>query len=153
MTIDENEMNRRLVNLAGSPTSRIWRVDYGALSPPERVFRSVWELEADVNNGGFLQYLSNSTGGLAPCAAGALRAIGATTMSEIVEQAVAAVGRDISWLDNGAREAALAALAPEAEAKLDEFDKAFYAYPDNLTTLLYRYVSEHRDEINVPSEF
>ena len=55
--------------------------------------------------------------------------------------------------DDGARSAALAALAPGAVAKLGECDQAFFAYPDDLTALLYKYVSEHREEINVPSEF
>jgi hypothetical protein len=153
MTIDVNEKNRRLVKLASSPNSRFWRIDYGALSLPERVFRAVWELEAEVNNGGFHQYFSNNTGSLAPDAADALRAIGATTMPGIVEQAVKSVGHDISWSDDGARSAALAALAPGAVAKLGECDQAFFAYPDDLTALLYKYVSEHREEINVPSEF
>jgi hypothetical protein len=153
MTIDVNEMNRRLVKLAESPNSRFWRIDYGALSSPERVFRAVWELEAEVNNGGFHQYFLNSSGSLVPDAADALRAIGAATMSEIVEQAVEAIGHDISWPDDDARKASLAALAPGAVAKLGKFDQAFFAYPDNLTALLYKYVSEHREEIKVPSEF
>jgi hypothetical protein len=153
MTIDVNEKNRRLVELASSPNSRFWRIDYRALSLPERVFRAVWELEAEVNNGGFHQYFSNNTGSLAPDAADALRAIGATTMPGIVEQAVKSVGHNISWSDDGARNAALAALAPGAVAKLGECDQAFFAYPDDLTALLYKYVSEHREEINVPSEF
>jgi Domain of unknown function (DUF4375) len=153
MTIDVDEMNRRLIKLAESPSSRFWRIDYGALSPPERVFRAVWELEAEINNGGFHQYFWNSSGSLVPDAAGALRAIGAITMSEIVEQAVEAVGHDINWSDDSVRRASLAALTPAVVAMLDEFDQAFFAYPDNLTMLLYKYVSEHRKEINVPSEF
>jgi hypothetical protein len=153
MKIDVDEMNRRLVKLAESPNSRFWRIDYGALSPPERVFRAVWELEAEINNGGFHQYFWNSSGSLVPDVAGALRAIGAITMSEIVEQAVEAVGHDIYWSDDSVRRATLAALAPAVVAMLDEFTQAFFAYPDNLTMLLYKYVSEHRKEINVPSDF
>jgi hypothetical protein len=153
MTIDMEEMNRRLIELAESPNVRFWRIDYGALSPPERVFRAVWELEAEVNNGGFHQYFWNSSGTLVPDAAGALRAIGASKMSKIVEQAIEAVGHDIDWSDDSVRRATLDALAPAAVATLDEFDEAFFAYPDDLTTLLCKYVSEHRKEINVPPEF
>jgi hypothetical protein len=153
MTIDAHEMNRRLIDLSESPNSRFWRIDYGELSPPERVFRAIWELEAEVNNGGFHQYFSNSTGSLVPYAADALRAIGATTMSGIVEQAVESVGHDIAWSDDAARKAALAALAPGAVAKLGECDQAFFAYPDDLTALLYKFVSEHREEIKVPPDF
>ncbi len=153
MTIDVNEKNRRLVQLADSPHSRFWRVDYGALSRPERVFRAIWELEAEVNSGGFHQYFSNNTGSLVPDAADALRAIGATTMSAIVGQAIEALGREIPWSDNAARKAALATLSSEVVAKLGQCDQEFFAYPDNLTTLLYKYVSEHREEIKAPLGF
>jgi hypothetical protein len=42
-------MNRRLVKLA-DPEARIWRADYDMFSPPQRVFRVVWELVAEANN-------------------------------------------------------------------------------------------------------
>jgi hypothetical protein len=42
-------MNRRLVKLA-DPEARIWRADYDTFSPRQRVFRVVWELEAEANN-------------------------------------------------------------------------------------------------------
>ena len=153
MTIDLNEMDQRLLKLADSPDSWFWRIDPGALSPPERVFRSVWELEAEINNGGFRQYFSNSSGSLVLDAADALRAIGAATMSGIVERAIESVGQDVFWSDDGVRKAALAALDSRAVAKLGECDQVFLAYSDNLTALLYKYVSEHREEINVPPEF
>jgi hypothetical protein len=52
MTIDNREMNRRLIRLSENPTSRFWRLDYKDLSIPERVFLVIWELESEVNNGG-----------------------------------------------------------------------------------------------------
>jgi hypothetical protein len=58
MAIDGREMNRRLIKLSESSTSRFWRLDYGDLSPPERVFLLVWELESEVNNGGLPTALS-----------------------------------------------------------------------------------------------
>ena len=61
MKIDRNEMNRRLIRLAESPNIRFWRVDYDQLSFPERVFVLIWELESEVNNGGFHQYFLHLT--------------------------------------------------------------------------------------------
>src|SRR5215472_12379335 len=78
MTIDHREMNRRLIKLSESPTSRFWRLDYKDLSAPERVFLVIWELESEVNNGGFQQYFHNSSGALAPHAVDALKTLGAT---------------------------------------------------------------------------
>jgi hypothetical protein len=153
MTADRNEMNHRLVKLAKSSECRFWRLDYDALSLPKRVFRAIWELESEVNNGGFHQYFSNSSGSLVPNVVDALRAIGAVAMAGIVGCAIEAVGPSVSWSDDSARQASLGDLSPEAMEKLDELDQAFYAYPDDLTALLYRFVSKHRDEVGVPAEF
>lgn len=62
MMADFGQMNQRLLRLAESPNSRFWRVNYEALSRAEQIFLMIWELEAEVNNGGFHQYFSNSSG-------------------------------------------------------------------------------------------
>jgi hypothetical protein len=153
MSIDANEMNRRLVGLAESRDVRFWRVDYSQLSAPEQVFLVIWELEAEVNNGGFEQYFSNSSGRLAPHAGGALRAIGAEAMAAIVDQAFSAVDHGVSWSNDEARKATLIALKSETLQKLEGLDEAFRAYPNNLNDLLYRFVSAHRGEIGAPADF
>lgn len=52
MAIDDREMIKRLIHLNESK-GEFWASDYDGLSEPKRVFRIVWELEAEVNNGGF----------------------------------------------------------------------------------------------------
>lgn len=153
MTIDTNEMNRRLIALAESPAGRFWRVDYAALSVPERTFRSVWELEAEVNNGGFEQYFSNSSGRLAPQAPAALRAIGAVQMATIVDEAIAALGADFPWLDDEERQERATDLPPETVEQIEALEQRFFSYPDDLTALLYAYVGSHRDDIGAPPGF
>lgn len=151
MSLDTSEMNQRLVEFAENQNSRLWHVDYTALSPPERVFRAIWELEAEVNNGGFHQYFLNSSGSLAPDAVDALRTIGADAMAGIVEHAIKIAGYEALAFDD-TRKAKLD-VGPEVLEKLDELDQAFYANPDNLTVLLYKYVSDHAGEMMVPEEF
>jgi hypothetical protein len=56
------------------------------------VFVCVWELEADVNNGGFDQYYFNSSGDLAGDAVESLNAIGAKNTADVVRQANALFG-------------------------------------------------------------
>lgn len=68
-------MIRRLIALSESPDARFWRVDYHQLSPPERVFRAIWELEGEANNGGLDQYFFNSSGSLVPDVVDALKTI------------------------------------------------------------------------------
>jgi uncharacterized protein DUF4375 len=147
VAIDKNEMNSRFIRLAESPEAGFWRFDYNELSHPERVFRAIWELEAEVNNGGFEQYFSNSSGELAPHVVDALRVIGAPAMADIVQGAIDAVGPSTAWHDDDARQAHIDALAPETRIELDSCDQRFMAYPENLMELLYRYVCENRNDI------
>jgi len=46
------------------------------LAEPERVFICLWQLEAQVNNGGFHQFYFNSSGNLARDTVSSLQAIG-----------------------------------------------------------------------------
>jgi len=154
MAIDGREMNRRLINLSESATSRFWRLDYRDLSPPERNFLLVWELESEVNNGGFHQYFHNSSGALAPDVVGALKAIGAEATAELAQRALHVVGDAIaSWSDDAARQRSVKSLSPQARQFLDELDQQYYACPEDLTPLLYNYVAEHRAEVHAPSDF
>lgn len=136
-------MNRRLIALAEAPGAPFWLSDYDALSRPQQVFRSVWELEAEVNNGGFLQYMENGSGALAAHAADALREIGGALMANIVSAALHVAGPDAQSPDDGVRAAAVAALPPDRLQSLEELDRAFLGYPENLTLLLYAYVQAH----------
>src|SRR5205807_1179087 len=140
VTLETKEMNRRLIELAEDPKRRFWRLDYDALSEPERTFRAIWELEAEVNNGGFRQFFLNDSGGLVLHAVNALRRVEAHAMADIVQRAVYAVGSNTAWSDNLTRQAKLRKLSNEVEEELNKLSEEFFSYPDNLTTLLYRYV-------------
>jgi hypothetical protein len=150
--ISDKEMNHRLIELTTSPRMRVWRVSYDDLSSPERVFGVVWELEADVNNGGFKGYFSNHSACLAPCAADALRTIGAVFAAAIVERALEAAG-NLAWSNIDLRRAQIQGLTQAATERLEALTQEFFTYPDNLTALLYRYVCQHRAELGAPDDF
>jgi len=154
MAIDSKEMNHRLIKLSESPISRFWRLDYQDLSPAERVFLLIWELESEVNNGGFQQYFHNSSGEHAPEVVAALKTIGAPATADIAQRAVNAVGDAITiWSDDAPRQASVARLSPQVRQTLDELDREYYKCPEALTPLLYNYVTEHRAEVRAPSDF
>jgi hypothetical protein len=89
------------------------------LSRHDRLILLVGELEADVNNGGFDQYLLNKGRRRARAALSARRAIGARRTAGLLE----------------------AALDPAATSRdLDALDGRFYAGPDDLAVLAMRYV-------------
>jgi hypothetical protein len=64
-----------------------------------------------------------------------------------------AVGSSFDWRDDEARREKLTALPITVRRELESLDQLFFRYPNDLTTLLYRYVSEHRDQIGAPADF
>jgi len=154
MAIDSGEMNRRLIKLSESPTSRFWRLDYKDLSPPERVFLLIWELESEVNNGGFQQYFLNSSGEHAPEVVAALKTIGAPATADLAQRALDVVAGTVKdWSDHAGRQGSVARLSAQARRTLDELDREYYRCPEDLTPLLYNYVTEHRSEVRARSDF
>ena len=61
------------------------------ITPEERVVLAIEAMEREVNNGGFHQFITNSTHEFAPEIADALKRIGATVAASLAEQAVAAL--------------------------------------------------------------
>jgi hypothetical protein len=154
MTIDNREMNRRLIKLSESPTGPFWRIDYDKLSAPEQVFLLIWELESEVNNGGFHQYFYNSSGALAPNVVSALKSLGAEATADIAQRALNAVGNAItSWSNDADRQASVNRLSSEARQILETLDQEYYKCPEDLTPLLYQYVTQHRIEVHAPLDF
>ena len=126
-------------------------IGYESLSQPERAFLCIWDLEAQVNNGGFWQYFFNTHGNRAREAHEALIAIGARHTAAIMYDAFAVFGtsgppavrddrRDLMdhWEEDGPQYRALSAL-----------DQRFYRYEDNLSDLLCRYVEAHASDFRL----
>lgn len=111
----------------------------------DRVFMAIWVLEAELNNGGFSQWMFNSSGDSAAFAVAALREVGAEQAARVCEQLFALLPGGAPHVDREQRqvqlEAAEAALGPdEFERACGRHERAFYALEDELRDLLLRYV-------------
>ena len=142
--VDEN---RWLIQLAESDKARFFKVAFEELTAAEHVFLCVWELEAEVNNGGFDQYFSNTSGDYARHVEAARTAIGAKRMQKIVRQAIDTVGEEVLSEDQEQRQERLLALDEDKLEKLEKIDQLYFAYPDNVTKLLYAYVQKDKAQI------
>lgn len=125
---------------------RMERVGFDALTPAERVFRVVDEIEREVNNGGFDQYFINSSGDHAGQAVAALEAIGAHRTADIFRKALAVFGAIPPSPDGDTRFTQVAALRDEAAPVWHALEGEFYDYPDDLLTLQLGFVRAHRAE-------
>lgn len=144
------DMNKWLIEFAGS-RERLWKTPFDRLSFPEQVFVCVWELEAEVNNGGFDQYFFNVAGDNAHAVLAALDAIDAMRAREIAADAIAVFGPAGPPRDRDERQEILARFTEVQTERLDELGQAFLRYPDDLTSLLYAYVQQHESDFHSSS--
>ena len=139
-----------LIKISEAVWAREAAVGVKALSPGERVFLCVWNLEAEVNNGGFDQFYRNSAGDNAIETPVALREIGATQAAAIAEAANGVFGPSGPPSDRDARTAALERLGSLAIDALDALDARFFEYPDDLAALLTTFVERNREQFYQP---
>jgi len=110
-----------------------WQFD--ALPLREQQISALWRLEADVNNGGFLQFFCNWGETTCRTAIAALAEIGALKMHFLVKRMRAVLDR----LEGSPQIQGLMDLyqhlTPAEHDALEALDEAFWAYPDRLSKL------------------
>jgi hypothetical protein len=141
------DKNKQLCALSENPAAQFWKVSYQELTAAEKVFVSIWELEAEVNNGGFDQYFLNSSGDNAGHCVSALEKIGAFNFAALVKQAVSVFENSTPPDDPEIRQPLVVNFSDEQKKFLNELDQKFFKYPDNLTDLLFDFVTKNRAEI------
>ena len=82
------DKNLYLIELSESQQTDFGRVAFDEQPESQKTFSAIWELESQVNNGGFDQYFRNCDTAEIAYAPTALRAIGASSCANIVERAI-----------------------------------------------------------------
>jgi hypothetical protein len=137
------DRERYLIGLSEKLCPLVWEASLSVLSEPEQVFVCVWQLEAEVNNGGFSQFYYNSAGDNAVSTVPALERISALHTAAIVGKANALFPGGPA-ADRDSRQTALDKLNDSA---FEDLDEAFLAYADDLSELLFTFVQDHRANI------
>ncbi|MEG2050439.1 MAG: DUF4375 domain-containing protein [Comamonas sp.] len=110
--------------------------DTAQISRAQHELVALWRMEADINNGGFLQLLGNWGVGNLQVALQALQAIGAPATQQCLQAMLSVVAR----FEESPEETSLAdlpALLTEAEhEQLQALDDAFWNYPERLAKLV-----------------
>ncbi|WP_340007586.1 DUF4375 domain-containing protein [Paenibacillus sp. FSL K6-0276] len=113
--------------------------DWNTLTPQEQEIAALWLLEADVYNGGFVQFFCNWGDEAYICAVRALQAIGAAHALEIVQSGYAC----IEHLSEDNRLTQLwdipKFLTEEEVERLDKLDKRFWEDQDRIAEIAHRY--------------
>lgn len=117
---------------------RLAAVGFANMTERERDIAALWQIEAEVTNGGFVRYYSGARGDLAGHAAEALARLGATGKAAIVRSANALFGPSGPPPDRSRRQAALQALDARARAAIDELEDRYLQDPMDVDELVER---------------
>lgn len=119
---------------------------FAGLSHADQVFHCIWILETELNNGGFSQYMFNSTGDRALAAVNALREVGANDLAAVCESFFALLPDGAPEADQDARQAQLDEAAERMgedafEIACETLEARFYAGEDDLHRQLVAYMT------------
>jgi hypothetical protein len=138
--------NNILISLSESDKTQFGKQDFESQSTPQKIFSAIWAVESEVNNGGFSQYFLNDSCETAAFVAEALEAIGAPRTADICRRAIAAAFPAGLPKTSEAISASASEFSDEVLERLQILDNEFFAYPHDLTDLLFAYVSKHPGE-------
>src|SRR5437660_149650 len=122
------DKNTYLIRLSESEHTDFGQIAFDKQPEVQQVFSAVWELESQVNNGGFDQYFRNSDTNIIAFAPAALKKIEAKACAEIVEASIMLISPLPDSREK--RGAALDALSETQRTTLEALDSKFFAYPD-----------------------
>ena len=123
-----------------------WGESLDTLTEQQKNFFFNQNLEREVNNGGFKQYFSNSSGDFAHETIDSLRIIGAEKTAAILQKAIDQFPGKTVLKDRIARQAVLERIEETADEVWEELDQIFFTYEDNLNELNIEYVRLNKDK-------
>lgn len=137
------ELIQKRVNASGAGEQKAVK----ALTPGERMLYVTWQVEAEVNNGGFEQYFDNSRGLFAKEAILTFKLIGAKKHAVLMRRAIAAYVRENPKQKRIKVDKAVKGyLKKYKDADLGKVDDAFYGIKENLSELRIKYIRAHPGE-------
>ena len=143
----------KLNDLVGSQELYFDLTCFEELSSPEQALLGTWELAAEVYNGGFMQYFHNSSRDHAKPMVEILRSIDAHRAAAILESAIALAGPGTRWADEPNFVRAIESLPVDIRDRLSELERNLCDILDSVYLLVFRYLSQHRNQFDVPADF
>ncbi|MGD0938948.1 MAG: DUF4375 domain-containing protein [Terracidiphilus sp.] len=117
------------------------------LSDEERIVLAVEALEREVNNGGYGQFFSNTSGQYTPIIVASLLHIGCPETANITSGAINALGTEDYSPE--ALDAALESENDERDEQLDECDGLYSGTGEDIAGQLFEFVRAHQDAIQL----
>jgi hypothetical protein len=149
MAYESDPVATKLNELVVSEELYFLLIGFDELTSAEKALIGTWELANEVYNGGFLQYFHNSSRDHAKPMTDVLKVVGAPSAAAILEEALRLVGPGTQWEN----EFNSLKLPEDLQSKLCALERKFYDELDDLHLQVFRYLSAHRDQLDVPEKF
>jgi hypothetical protein len=115
------------------------------LTEPQKHFYFNQCLEREVNNGGFSQYFTNSSGKYAHQTVETLKLIGAKSFAKILQKAIDKFPDKTVPQDDDERQETVENLEDKNDEIWEKLEDKFYEYPEDLNQLNIDYITEHKN--------
>jgi len=122
---------------------RLEQVGFENLNEIEKTFICVWSLQGEVDNGGFDQWLFNSSGNWALETILGLHRIGAEATAKMVEKVISLFPGGPPPKDIDKRREIMESIPEKTSAIWNEIDDQFYKNNDDIEGLLSKYIKEN----------
>jgi len=124
--------------------------EYYIIKSMSRGFQNIyitWNLENEVNNGGFIQYFYNTSGKFNGEVVESLHNIGGYKTEKIVIDALAVYNKEIAIHNKAKQNGSMESFMNSySESELDRLDDLFYKSGEDLSKLRIRYIRENTDQ-------
>ncbi|WP_104092510.1 DUF4375 domain-containing protein [Arthrobacter sp. GMC3] len=114
-----------------------WSVE--RLNERDRDLIALWRAEADINNGGFLQFIGNWGLPNYHTAIAALEKTGAPSAAALLRSMMVLIRNYLNDPEISTPADLLNKLSDSDSDRIDELDEAFWTYPDDLTRLVVQH--------------
>ncbi len=153
MPYEFDPIAQKLNELVGGQELYFGLLCFDGLSLAEKVLIGTWELVNELYNGGFPQYFCNSSRDRAEPMIQLLHTVDAHRAGAMLEEVTALIGPGSRFGSERSSAAVRNSMPEEMRQRVRSLERAFYDDLDNLHLLVFKYLSKHRGEIDVPSDF
>ena len=122
-----------------------WGERLDKLTEPQKNFYFNQCLEREVNNGGFSQYFTNSSGEYAHQTVETLKLIGANNFAKILQKAIDKFPSKTVPQDSGERQEIVEQIEENNDEVWEKLDDKFYEYPEDLNQLNINYIMQNKE--------
>jgi len=124
---------------------RFFMLGFGELNSEEQTLVCIRTLIGEVDNGGFHQWVYNSSGQMAVETYAALKRIGAHATASILDKVLQVVGEAHREKHTQTRQLLMEDLSDDQEEALQALDREFWKRGDDLEALLITHIEIHRE--------